>query len=572
MSFTRRRFLGTGAAMVGAAGLRRVAAEERGMTDGPGGRLDDRTPAGSPGRPRGTAAPVAPDGDGHAEPEPFELEEATVAELQRSMERGDRTARSIVSLYLDRIEALDRQGPELRAIIETNPGALEIADRLDAERRASGPRGPLHGIPVVLKDNLGTHDGMTTTAGSLALEGSVPAEDSTVARKLREAGAVLLAKANLSEWAFFRGERATSGWSARGGQCRNPYALDRNPCGSSSGSSVAVAANLATLAVGTETGGSILCPASANGGVGMKPTVGLWSRSGIVPLSRTWDSAGPMTRTVRDAAVLLGVAAGVDPRDDATAASAEHVRDDYTRFLDPAGLEGTRVGVARVFPRFDPFPPSVLNLFEEALEAMESAGAVLVDPAEVPAQDGGDGLYGVVLEYEFRAGINAYLRSLGADAPIRSLNELIEFNERNREREMPHFGQERLVAARARGPLSDETYRRALRTVRRRAREEGIDAVMEERHLDVIAAPTAGPAWLTDHVLGDRPVAGFSGRPAAIAGYPNVTVPMGFVEGLPVGLSFFGGAWSEPTLLRASYAYERVTGHRSPPRFPPTVG
>lgn len=540
----RRRFIGT--TVVGGAGLAVTSA---------GCVSEDRRAGG------GERAP---------EVDPFELDEATVASLQRRMESGELTARAVTGMYLDRIEALDRRGPTLRAVIETNPEALEIAGRLDAERRSTGSRGPLHGIPVMVKDNIDTHDRMTTTAGSLALEGSVPPRDSFIVQKLREAGAIILAKANMSEWAFFRGERATSGWSARGGQCRNPYALDRNPSGSSAGSAVAAAANMTALAVGTETGGSIVCPASADGVVGLKPTVGLWSRSGIIPISLTRDSAGPITRSVRDAAVLLGAATGVDPRDRATAASRGNAHTDYTRFLDPGGLEGARIGVARNFPGFE---PSVLELLDDAVGVLVAQGAEVIDPAELPNAVQRGGQSGVVTEYEFKAGVNAYFESLGPDAPVRSLSELIEFNRRHREAEMRYFGQERLIAAQARGPLTDERYRSARRAARRRAREEGIDALMDRHDLDAIVAPTADPVWLTDHILGDRlGDYGYSARPAAIAGYPDISVPMGFVHGLPVGVSFFGRAWSEPTLLRLAYAYEQATNHRRKPEFLPTMG
>ena len=511
------------------------------------------------------------DGDarGQSEVPPFELDEATVADLQAAMESGERTVRSITEAYLGRIEALDGQGPELRSVIETNPEALEIADRLDEERRASGARGPLHGIPVALKDNLDTHDRMTTTAGSLALEGSIPPQDSFVAQRLREAGAIILAKLNMSEWAYFRGERATSGWSARGGQCRMPYALDRNPCGSSSGSGVAASANLSALTVGTETGGSIMCPSSTNGIVGIKPTVGLWSRSGIIPISHSQDTAGPMCRTVADAAILLGPVTGVDPRDPATAASEGNAHLDYAQFLDSGGLQGARIGVARSFPGFS---PDVLALFDEAVQAMREAGAVVVDPANLPNAAWNDELPLLVLEYEFKANMNAYLASLGPDAPVKTLAEIIDFNERNAQLEMPHFGQERLIASEAHGPLTDPAYLDAVRTIQRGNREDGIDALMDEHGLDAIVAPTRGAAWKTDHILGDSLGGGSSAGPAAIAGYPDITVPMGFVSGLPVGVSFFGRRWSEPTLIRIAYAYEQATNHRTPPGFAETLG
>ena len=500
---------------------------------------------------------------------PFEFDEITADDLQRMMESGEHTARSITEAYLGRLHAMDRQGPELRSMIEINPDALEIADELDAERQANGPRGPLHGIPVALKDNLDTHDRMTTTAGSLALEGSIPAQDSFVAERLRAAGAIILGKLNMSEWAYFRGERATSGWSARGGQCKNPYALDRNPCGSSSGSGTAASANLCALTVGTETGGSIMCPSSSNGIVGIKPTVGLWSRSGIIPISHSQDTAGPMTRTVRDAAILLGGAVGVDPRDEATSSSEGNFHTDYAQFCDPAGLEGARIGVARSFTGFD---PRVTALFEDAIQAMADAGAVVVDPANLPQAAWNDELPLLLLEYEFKADLNAYLATLGPDAPVRTLAEIIAFNEANADLEMPHFGQERMIASESRGPLTDEAYLNAKRTIQRANREDGIDALMDEHQLDAIVAPTRDLPWVTDHIKGDRLDGGSSAGPAAIAGYPDISVPMGFVSGLPAGVSFFGRAWSEPVLIRIAYAYEQATLQRRAPTLAATLG
>ena len=539
----RRRFLGT--TVLGGAGLAMAPAA--------------CSPAGSGDSPTQETDVTAP----------FELDEITVDDLQRAMESGEHTSRSITELYLNRIEAMNRQGPELRAVIETNPEALAIADRLDAEREASGARGPLHGIPVAIKDNIDTHDQMTTTAGSLALEGSIPLQDSFIVQRLREAGAIVLAKANLSGWAYFRGERATSGWSARGGQCRMPYALDRNPCGSSSGSGVAASANLAALTIGTETGGSIMCPSSTNGIVGVKPTVGLWSRSGIIPISHSQDTAGPMTRTVRDAAILLGPLTGLDPRDEATSASAGNFQGDYTLFLDPDGLRGARIGVARSFEGFD---PRVNDLFDDAVAAMADAGAVLVDPANLDAAAWDDSLPLVLLEYEFKADLNAYLATLGPDAPVKSLAEIIEFNEQNADLEMPYFGQQRMHASQARGPLTDAEYLNAVRTVQRATREDGIDRLMNEHSLDAIIAPTRDLAWPTDHIKGDRLDGGSSAGPAAIAGYPDITVPMGFVGGLPAGISFFGRAWSEPTLFRVAYSFEQATNHRQMPTFVETLG
>ena len=500
---------------------------------------------------------------------PFEFDEITADDLQRMMESGEHTARSITEAYLGRIEALDRQGPELRSMIEINPDALEIADELDAERQANGPRGPLHGIPVALKDNLDTHDRMTTTAGSLALEGSIPPQDSFVAGRLRAAGAIILGKLNMSEWAYFRGERATSGWSARGGQCKNPYALDRNPCGSSSGSGTAASANLCALTVGTETGGSIMCPSSSNGIVGIKPTVGLWSRSGIIPISHSQDTAGPMTRTVRDAAVLLAGAVGVDPRDEATSRSEGNFHTDYAQFCDPAGLQGARIGVARSFTGFD---PRVMALFENAIQAMGDAGAVIVDPANLPEAAWNDELPLLLLEYEFKTDLNAYLATLGPDVRVKTLADIIEFNEQNAELEMPHFGQQRMIASEARGPLTDEAYLNAKRTIQRANREDGIDALMDEHQLDAIVAPTRDLPWVTDHIKGDRLDGGSSAGPAAIAGYPDISVPMGFVSGLPAGVSFFGRAWSEPVLIRIAYAYEQATRERRAPTFQKTLG
>jgi amidase len=520
-----------------------------------------------PSEPGGRASGVG--GSEALSVEPFELDEVTVGGLQASMESGERSARSIVELYLGRIEALDRRGPELGSIIEVNPDALRIADELDEERRTGGARGPLHGIPIAIKDNIDTSDGMTTTAGSLALEGSIPSRDSFVAQKLREAGAIILAKANMSEWAYFRGEYATSGWSARGGQCRNPYALDRNPCGSSSGSGTAVSANLAALTIGTETGGSIMCPSSINGVVGIKPTVGLWSRSGIIPISHSQDTAGPMARTVRDAAILLGAVTGMDPRDPATEASAGNAHTDYAQFLDEGGLVGARIGVARSFTGFH---PGIVALFEEAIEAMAAAGAVVVDPANLNPAAWNDPLSLVLLEYEFKADLNAYLAGLGPDAPVKTLADVIDFNERNADREMPYFGQERMHASQARGPLSDPEYLNAVRTIQRANREDGIDALMDRERLDAIVAPTMELAWHTDYIRGDRLEGGSSAGPAAIAGYPDISVPMGLVGGLPVGVSFFGRAWSEPTLVRIAYAYEQATNARRPPTFAATLG
>jgi amidase len=499
--------------------------------------------------------------------QPFELEELSLRDLQSAMEEGRLSSRRIISLYLDRIERLDRQGPELRSLIEVNPDALSVAEALDEEREARGPRGPLHGIPVVLKDNFGTADRMTTTAGSLALEGSIPLRDSFVAARLRQAGAVLLAKANLSEWANFRSTRSSSGWSARGGQARNPYCLDRNPCGSSSGSATAVAANLCAAAIGTETNGSIVCPANANGIVGLKPTVGLVSRSGIIPIAHSQDTAGPMTRTVTDAALLLGVLAGVDPDDPATAPAAAHARGDYVSLLDAGALEGARIGVAR---QFFGFHEAVDRLMEGALETLAGGGAEVVDPTDVPThRQYGDAEMQVLL-YEFKQDLNGYLSGLPAGTGVRSLAELIDFNERNRDRQMPYFEQEILLMAEEKGPLTSREYVEALATCRTLAREQGIDPILEEHRLDAIVAPTGGPAWKIDLVNGDHFLGG-SSSPAAVAGYPNITVPLGFIHGLPVGISFFGRPWSEARLLSLAYAFESATQARRPPGLVPSV-
>ena len=519
---------------------------------------------------RGSGAPVSAQQPGPAGADDFPLAETTVADLQEGLASGAWTTRAIAEAYLRRIEEIDGSGPALRSVLETNPDALAIADTLDRERRDGRLRGPLHGVPVLLKDNIDTADRMTTTAGSLALAGWIPPEDSGVAARLREAGALLLGKANLSEWANFRSTRSSSGWSGRGGQCRNPYVLDRNPCGSSSGSGVAVSANLTAAAIGTETDGSIVCPSSANGIVGIKPTVGLVSRAGIIPISHTQDTAGPMARTVRDAAVVLGVLAGPDPRDPASADSGLRGLDDYTPFLDPAGLRDARIGVARQFLGFH---GEVDRIVEDALDAMRAAGAVIVDPVLL-GPGAGRSLQAAeteVLFYEFKAGLNAYLAGRGPGAEVRSLAELIAFNERNAEAEMPYFGQERFIAAQAQGPLSEPAYLMALATARRLSRADGIDRTMDEHRLDAIVGPTGGPAWVTDLVNGDHFGGSSSGYPAA-AGYPNITVPGGAVHGLPVGLSFFGRAWSEPTLVRIAYAFEQATQARRVPRFQPTIG
>ncbi|MFQ5690818.1 MAG: amidase [Gemmatimonadota bacterium] len=494
----------------------------------------------------------------------FEFEEATIADLRKRMEGGELTARRLAEAYLERIEALDRDGPRLSQILEINPDALSIAEALDEERRSRGPRGPLHGIPVVLKDNIDTGDRMSTAAGSLALEGSAASRDSFVAERLRAAGAVLLGKTNLSEWANFRSTHSSSGWSGRGGQGLNPYALDRSPCGSSSGSGAAAAANFAAVAVGTETDGSVVCPSAANSLVGIKPTLGLVSRAGIVPLAHSQDTAGPMARTVTDAAILLGAMAGVDPRDPATAAARGHVHADYTSFLDPDGLRGARIGVAR--KQFFGYSEKADRIVEQALEAMAKLGAVLVDPADIPHVGEFDDSEFEVLLYEFKADLDAYLAARGPDVTVRSLRDVIEFNRVNRVREMPFFGQEIMEMAVEKGPLTSEEYRKALEKNHRLSRREGIDAIMDRHRLDALLAPTGSPPWTIDLVNGDH-FLGASSTPAAVSGYASLTVPAGYAFGLPVGLSFIGRAFSEPTLLKLAYAFEQATQVRRPPKF-----
>ncbi|HEU5349306.1 MAG TPA: amidase [Ktedonobacterales bacterium] len=502
---------------------------------------------------------------------PFsELEQTSIADLQVQMSSGQTTARQIVERYLARIEALDQNGPTIRSIIETNPDALEIADRLDRERATTGPRGPLHGIPILLKDNIDTADWMQTTAGSLALVGMRRARDAFVAEKLRAAGAVLLGKANMTEWANFRSTHSSSGWSARGGQARNPYALDRTPAGSSSGSASAVAAALAAASVGTETDGSILSPASVNSVVGIKPTVGLTSRSGVIPVAHSQDTVGPFGRTVADAAVLLGALAGADPRDPATQVAGAPGQTDYTRFLDPDGLRGARIGVAREL--YFGYSEKADTIAEAAIEAMRTLGAEIIDPANIPTakQIKASDSEIEVLRYEFKADLNAYLAGLGPDAPVHTLEEVIAFNEAHAEQEMPYFGQEIFIKAQAKGPLTDQAYLTALEQNRQLARASGIDAVMREFQLDALVMPTISPPWKIDLIDGDHKLGGCA-QPAAMAGYPAITVPAGYALGLPVGITFMGSAFSEPKLIRLAYAFEQGTRLRRPPRFAPTT-
>jgi amidase len=500
-----------------------------------------------------------------AEVKSFELDEITIGDLQAGMASGKFSARSITEKYLTRIEEIDKHGPTINSVIEVNPDALAIADALDKERKEQRVRGPMHGIPVLIKDNIDTADRMQTTAGSLALLGSKPSRDSFVAQKLREAGAVILGKTNLSEWANIRSSHSSSGWSGRGGQTNNPYALDRNPCGSSSGSGAATAASLCVVAVGTETDGSVVCPSSANGLVGIKPTLGLISRAGIIPIAHSQDTAGPMARTVRDAAILLGALAGVDARDAATSAGAGKAAADYTKFLDPHGLRGARIGVARKYFGTNDAQDQLMN---NLISAMKQQGAEVIDPADLPTHGKFDDTEFLVLLYELKADLNAYLA--GRPGAPGSLKDIIEFNDHNPEKEMPYFGQDIFLKADAKGPLSSKEYTDALEANHRLSRQEGIDAVMDQFHLDAIMAPTAGPAWLTDFANGDHAVGG-SSNAAAVAGYPDITVPAGFVFGLPVGISFFGRAWSEPTLLKIAYGFEQTIQARRQPRFLPTL-
>lgn len=493
------------------------------------------------------------------------MQEMTISELTGAMESGEMTAHSIAEEYLQRIAEIDQAGPRVNSVIEINPDALAIADALDAERKAGKTRGPLHGIPILLKDNIDTHDRMMTTAGSLALDGSIAAHDAFIVQQLRAAGALILGKTNLSEWANFRGKRSVSGWSSRGGLTRNPYALDRTACGSSSGSGAAIAANLAAAAIGTETDGSIICPSQANGIVGIKPTLGLLSRSGIIPISHSQDTPGPMARTVTDAAILLVVLTGVDTRDAATRPSKKYTRRDYTAFLDKEGLKGARIGVARNLAGSN---SKIVQVFEAALDVLKQLGAILIDPADVPNMGKADKGEGEVLHYEFKADLNKYLGALGPEVKVHSMADVIRFNEENKARVMPYFGQEHFIEAEAKGPLSGKIYRNTLLKNHRLTRKEGIDATMRKHRLDALVVPSGGPAWLIDLVNGDASNWGVDvTSPTAVAGYPQVTVPAAYISGLPVGLSFFGRAWQEPTLIKFAYAFEQATMVRKTPRF-----
>jgi amidase len=495
------------------------------------------------------------------------LEELSLADIAAGFADGRMSSQQLTQDYLARIDKLDRHGPNLRSVIETNPRALEIAAALDAERKARGSRGPLHGVPILIKDNIETSDHMMSTAGSLALEGWYAPQDAPLVERLRAAGAVILGKANLSEWANFRSTHSLSGWSGRGGQCRNPYATNRTPSGSSSGSAVAVSANLCAIAVGTETDGSIVSPASVNGIVGLKPTVGLVSRRGIAPISHSQDTAGPLTRSVRDAALLLGVMSGLDAADSASAAVGDRFQSDYARYVDPTGLNGARLGIARKF--FADNAP--INAFLDAcIATLKSAGATVVDPADLPLHGTTGAPEQEVMLYEFKADLNAYLRRLPPAFPVRSLAALIRFNEAHKDTEMPLFDQELLRQAEAKGPLTEKAYKDARAACLKATRSNGIDAVLAEHKLDAMVTLTSGPAWLIDRVNGDSDTGGCS-SPAAIAGYPHITVPAGLYRGLPIGLSFFGAAFSEPKLIKLGSGFEAVAQARTAPRFLPNA-
>ena len=500
----------------------------------------------------------------------MDITEKSIVEFQEMMADGTLTAVALVHLYIDRINQIDRSGPELRSIIELNPQAEAIAAELDAERAEKGARGPLHGIPILLKDNIDTDDQMLTTAGSLALVDSRPQQDATIVQKLRDAGAIIFGKANLSEWANFRSTKSTSGWSGRGGQTKNPYMLPYNSCGSSSGSGVAVSANLTAVAIGTETDGSIVCPSAVNGIVGIKPTVGLLSRAGIVPIAHSQDTAGPMARTVADATAVLGAMVGIDERDPATAGSRDKFYTDYTQFLDSDGLRGARIGVAR--DRYMGYDAQLDAIIEEAISAISRAGATVIDPADIPTakQIEEDGSELDVLLYEIKSDMGAYLASRvpveSGTAVPRTLADLIAFNIAHADQELAHFGQELFEMAQAKGSLSDHAYLEALLTSRRLSRQEGIDAVMAHYELDALIAPTTGPAWVSDYDVKDD-YRGSCSTPPARAGYPLITVPAGFVGELPVALGFMGRAYSEPTLIRLAYAFEQLLQARRPPKF-----
>ena len=499
--------------------------------------------------------------------EPSDLDEITIADLADGLKSGKYTARSITEHYISQIKKIDKNGPALNSVIELNPDALAIADSLDKELKEKGALGLLHGIPVLIKDNIDTADKMQTTAGSLALAGSKPQKDSYLVQQLRNAGAIILGKTNLSEWANIRSNHSTSGWSGRGGLTKNPYALDRNTSGSSSGSGAAVSANLCTVAIGTETDGSVVSPSSINGIIGIKPTVGLVSRSGIIPISHSQDTAGPMARTVRDAAILLGALQGIDPEDPATKDINRKSFSDYTQFLDINGLNGARIGVLRQYFGFHPVVDSII---ENSLDILRKNGAILIDPVEIETLRKFDDTEFTVLLYELKADMKTYLDRRGFGTPVHSLKDIIDFNIKNAAEEMPYFKQETFLKAEGKGPLTDKEYLDALKANHRLTREEGIDKVMDKFNLDALVSPTNSPAWMTDLINGDHFLGG-SSQLAAVAGYPHITVPSGFIFGLPIGISFYGRAWSEPVLLKIAYGFEQATKVRKPPRFLTTV-
>lgn len=498
----------------------------------------------------------------------FELEEATIADLQEGMRKGTYTSRSIVEMYLKRVEEIDKRGPAIRSYLEINPDALAIADQLDQERRDEQIRGPLHGIPVLLKDSIDTADKLSTTGGSYALEGIPVPRDSFVAKQLRKAGAVIIGKANMSEWGYMRSTRASSGWSARGGQTKNPYILTRNPCGSSSGSGAAVAANLVAVAIGAEVDGSIVCPASANSIVGIKPTVGLVSRAGMIPAAPTQDTAGPLTRTVADAAIVLGALTGIDLRDPRTEESHGKSHSDYTQFLDPKGLHGSRIGIARNYFGYHEKLDALIN---KSIHIMKQQGAIIIDPANVETAGQFGESESTVLLYEFKTYLEKYLRTRSSSGP-QTIKDLMAFNENHRSIEMPYFEQEVFELADKKGPLTDKTYLDALERNRRLAATEGIDATLKKYGLDAIVAPTYGPVMPIDLILGDHLVPPWKSQEwtpsaPAVAGYPHISVPAGYIFGIPVGISFIGGAYSEPILIKIAYAFEQATKYRKPPQF-----
>jgi len=520
-----------------------------------------------------TACEYVPAAAGSAPPGEFELDEIGIAQMADGLASGKWTSERLVELYLGRIgavdrgDAVDRNGPKLGAVLALNPDAAGIARTLDEERKSGHVRGPLHGVPILIKDNIETRDPMSTTAGSLALADWRSPQDAFVAARLRAAGAIVLGKSNLSEWANYRSTHSTSGWSGRGGQTKNPYALDRNPSGSSSGSGAGASANLCAAAIGSETDGSVTGPSSINGICGLKPTVGLVSRSGIVPISASQDTAGPMGRTVRDVAILLSAMTGVDSGDPASAASQGKAAPDYTRFLDPNGLRGARLGIARKFFENNASMDAFLN---GCVDALKKAGAEVVDPADLATHGQIEAPEGAVLSYEFKDGINRYLTRLPASAPTRTLKDLIAFNEQNRDREMPFFAQELFLQSEARGPLTDPAYVKARADCVRLARQDGIDALLAQYKLDAIVTLTSGPACLIDHINGDQDTGGCT-TPAAVAGYPHITVPAGLYKGLPIGLSFFGAAWTEPALFKLAYAWEQQMNARRKPGFRGTL-